>query len=73
MLLAALVATTALSEGHGIVGFTRAQSGCWSVECSAWRKAPFLLVLLAAAGAAGVLRLLGVRRCQLDCGDPRWR
>ncbi|MGH3962198.1 MAG: AzlD domain-containing protein [Pseudonocardiaceae bacterium] len=59
VLLAALVATTALSEGHGFAGFAR-PVGVLVGGVLAWRKAPFLLVVLAAAGTAAVLRLLGV-------------
>jgi branched-subunit amino acid transport protein len=47
VLLAALVATTALTEGHG-------------GGVLAWRKAPFLVVVLAAAAVTAVLRLAGV-------------
>lgn len=59
VLLAALVATAALSEGHGLAGFAR-PAGVLVGGVLAWRKAPFLLVVLAAAGTAAVLRLRGV-------------
>ncbi len=59
VLLAALVATTALSEGHGFAGFAR-PAGVLVGGVLAWRQAPFLLVVLAAAGTAAGLRLLGV-------------
>lgn len=59
VLLAALVATAALSQGHGFAGFAR-PAGVLVGGVLAWLKAPFLLVVLAAAGAAALLRLLGV-------------
>ena len=59
VLLAALVATTALTKGHGFAGFAR-PAGVLVGGVLAWRKAPFLVVVLAAAGTAAVLRLLGV-------------
>ena len=59
VLLAALVATTALTEGHGFAGVAR-PAGVLVGGVLAWRKAPFLVVVLAAAGTAAVLRLLGV-------------
>ena len=59
VLLAALVATTALTEGHGFVGPAR-PAGVLVGGILAWRKAPFLVVVLAAAATTAVLRLLGV-------------
>ena len=59
VLLAALVATTALTEGHGFAGPAR-PAGVLVGGVLAWRKVPFLVVVLAAAGATAVLRLLGV-------------
>ncbi len=59
ILLAALVATTALTEGHGFAGPAR-PAGVLAGGVLAWRRAPFLVVVLAAAGATAVLRLLGV-------------
>jgi branched-subunit amino acid transport protein len=59
VLLAALVATTALTEGSGFAGLAR-PAGVLAGGILAWRKAPFLVVVLAAAGTAAVLRLLGV-------------
>jgi hypothetical protein len=58
-LLAALVATTALTEGHSFSGFAR-PAGVLVAGVLAWRKAPFLVVVLAAAGITALLRLLGV-------------
>jgi branched-subunit amino acid transport protein len=59
VLLAALVATTALTTGHDFAGLAR-PAGVLTGGVLAWRKAPFLVVVLAAAAAAAVLRLLGV-------------
>ncbi|MCX4749426.1 AzlD domain-containing protein [Kitasatospora sp. NBC_01287] len=59
VLLAGLVATTALFEGHGVVGPAR-PLGVLVGGVLAWRKAPFLAVVLAAAGTAAVLRFCGV-------------
>src|SRR6516165_7797039 len=59
ILLAALVATTALTEGHGFAGFAR-PAGVLVAGVLAWRKAPFLVVVLAAAAVTALLRLLGV-------------
>jgi branched-subunit amino acid transport protein len=59
ILLAALVATTALTEGHGFAGFAR-PAGVLVGGVLAWRKAPFLVVVIAAAAATALLRLLGV-------------
>ena len=60
VLLAALVATTALTKGHGFAGFAR-PAGVLVGGVLAWRKAPFLVVVLAAAATAALLRLAGVR------------
>jgi branched-subunit amino acid transport protein len=59
VLLAALVATSALTEGHGPAGIAR-PAGVLVGGVLAWRKAPFVLVVVAAAATAAVLRLLGV-------------
>ena len=59
VLLAALAATTALTEGHGFAGYAR-PVGVLVGGVLAWRKAPFLVVVLAAAATTAVLRLLGV-------------
>ena len=59
VLLAALAATTALTEGHGFAGPAR-PAGVLAGGVLAWRKAPFLVVVLAAAATTAVLRLLGV-------------
>lgn len=59
VLLAALVATTALFEGDGFAGFAR-PAGVAVGGLLAWKKAPFVVVVLAAAATAACLRLLGV-------------
>jgi branched-subunit amino acid transport protein len=59
VLLAALVAVSALTEGHGFAGFAR-PAGVLVAGVLAWRKAPFVLVVVSAAATAAGLRLLGV-------------
>ncbi|HET9973544.1 MAG TPA: AzlD domain-containing protein [Streptosporangiaceae bacterium] len=59
ILLAALVAITALTEGHGFAGFAR-PAGVLVAGVLAWRKAPFLVVVLAAAAVTALLRLAPV-------------
>lgn len=59
VLLAALVATAALQDGHEFAGFAR-PAGVAVGGALAWRKASFVVVVLAAAATAAGLRLLGV-------------
>jgi branched-subunit amino acid transport protein len=59
VLLAALVATAAFFEGDGFAGFAR-PAGVAVGGVLAWRKAPFVVVVMAAAATAATLRLLGV-------------
>jgi branched-subunit amino acid transport protein len=59
VLLAALVATAALMDGDGPAGIAR-PAGVLVGGVLAWRKAPFVLVVVAAAATAAGLRLLGV-------------
>ena len=59
VLLAALVAVSALTEGHGFAGFAR-PAGVLVAGVLAWRKAPFALVVVAAVATAALLRLAGV-------------
>ncbi len=59
VLFAALVATSTLLDGRDFVGFAR-PAGVVVGGVLAWRKAPFVIVVLAAAGTAAGLRLLGV-------------
>lgn len=53
------MATFSLFAGHGPAGFAR-PLGVLVGGVLAWRRAPFLLVILAAAGTTAVLRLLGI-------------
>ena len=57
VLLAALVTTTALTSGHHLAGVAR-PLGVLAGGTAAWRRAPFFLVVLIAAGTTAVLRLL---------------
>jgi branched chain amino acid efflux pump len=59
ILLAALVAVTALTDGHAFSGFDR-PAGVLVGGVLAWRRAPFLVVVIAAAATTALLRLLGV-------------
>jgi branched-subunit amino acid transport protein len=59
-LLAALAVTAALTEAGRLAGIAR-PAGVLVGAVLAWRRAPFVLVVVAAAGTAAVLRLLGVR------------
>ncbi len=59
VMLAALVATTALTKGHGFAGWAR-PAGVVAGGLLAWRKAPFLAIVLTAAAVTAGLRLLGV-------------
>lgn len=58
-LLAALAATAALTEGGAFAGYAR-PTGVLVGLLLAWRRAPFVLVVVAAAGSTALLRLLGV-------------
>jgi len=59
VLLAALIATAALTAGQGFAGWAR-PAGVVVGAVLAWRRAPFVVVILAAAATAAILRLLGV-------------
>ena len=59
VLLTALVATTALTQGHAPAGPAR-PIGVAVAGILAWRKAPFLVVVLGAAAATALLRLAGL-------------
>ncbi len=59
VLLTALIATSALMDGHGPAGVAR-PAGVLVGGILAWRKAPFVLVVVAAAATEAGLRLLGV-------------
>lgn len=59
VLFAALIATSALIQNHAFAGVAR-PAGVAVGGLLAWRKAPFVVVVIAAAGVAAVLRLIGV-------------
>ncbi|KUL28311.1 AzlD domain-containing protein [Streptomyces regalis] len=59
VLLVALLATGALTEGGGFAGWAR-PTGVLVGGVLAWRRAPFPVVVLGAAGATAVLRAMGV-------------
>jgi branched-subunit amino acid transport protein len=58
-LLVALVATAALTEAGGFAGWAR-PAGVAVGALAAWRRMPFVLVVVLAAATTGVLRYLGV-------------
>jgi branched-subunit amino acid transport protein len=58
-LLAALAATAALTEAGEFAGVAR-PAGVLVGAVLAWRRAPFVMVVVAAAGSAAALRLLGL-------------
>ncbi|MEU0115885.1 AzlD domain-containing protein [Streptomyces bobili] len=58
-LLAALLATGALTEGGGLARWAR-PAGVLMAVALAWRRAPFPVVVLGAAVTAAGLRALGV-------------
>ncbi len=59
VLIAALVATAALTAGHGFAGWAR-PAGVAVGAVLAWRRVPFVVVVVAAAATTAVLRLAGV-------------
>lgn len=59
VLLAALVATTTLLDGQDPAGLAR-PAGVLVGGLLAWRRAPFVLVVLVATGTTAGLRALGV-------------
>jgi branched-subunit amino acid transport protein len=58
-LLAALAATAALTNAGHFAGLAR-PAGVLAGLVAAWRKAPFVVVVLVAAATAALLRLAGV-------------
>jgi branched-subunit amino acid transport protein len=58
-LLVALVATATLTEGGGFAGWAR-PAGVLVGAVAAWRRVPFVMVVVLAAGTTAGLRLLGV-------------
>ncbi|MFE9604682.1 AzlD domain-containing protein [Streptomyces hokutonensis] len=59
VLLVALLATGALTEGGEFAGWAR-PAGVLVGGVLAWRRAPFVVVVLGAAGVTAALRLAGV-------------
>jgi branched-subunit amino acid transport protein len=59
VLLVALAATAALTQGHAFAGWAR-PAGVLAGGILAARKAPFPVVVLAAAATTALLRLAGV-------------
>ncbi|KAA2256140.1 AzlD domain-containing protein [Solihabitans fulvus] len=59
VLLVALVATATFTQGHGFAGWSR-PAGVLVGAVVAWRRLPFVVVVVAAAGTTACLRLLGV-------------
>jgi branched-subunit amino acid transport protein len=59
VLLIALAATSALTEGHGFAGWAR-PAGVLVGGLLAARRAPFPAVVVAACATTGLLRLAGV-------------
>jgi branched-subunit amino acid transport protein len=58
-LLAALAATAALTQDGGVAGVARPAAVAVGALL-AWRRAPFVVVVLAAAATAALLRVAGV-------------
>ncbi|MEW1778018.1 AzlD domain-containing protein [Streptomyces sp. NPDC086777] len=59
VLLTALLATGALTEGGGFAGIAR-PAGVLAAGVLAWRRAPFVVVVLGAAAVTALLRAAGV-------------
>ncbi|MCF3132488.1 AzlD domain-containing protein [Streptomyces olivochromogenes] len=59
VLLVALLATGGLTEGGGFAGWAR-PAGVLAGGVLAWRRAPFVVVVLGAAGVTALLRAAGV-------------
>lgn len=59
VLLVALIATAALTDGRSFAGVAL-PAGVLAGGLLAWRKAPFVVVVIVAAGVAAGLRALGV-------------
>ncbi|MFI1681248.1 AzlD domain-containing protein [Streptomyces sp. NPDC020607] len=60
VLLVALLATGALTEGQGFAGWAR-PAGVLAGGVLAWRRAPFAVVVVGAAATTALLRLAGVQ------------
>ncbi|MEC3976752.1 AzlD domain-containing protein [Amycolatopsis sp. H20-H5] len=59
VLLAALVAIWTFTQDGGFAGYAR-PAGVLAGGVLAWRKAPFVVIVLAAAATTALLRLVGV-------------
>jgi branched-subunit amino acid transport protein len=59
VLIAALVATAALTSGHGFAGWAR-PAGVLVAGVLAARRAPFPVVVIAAAATTALMRLAGI-------------
>ncbi|MGV4983109.1 AzlD domain-containing protein [Streptomyces sp. NPDC001709] len=59
VLLVALLATGALTEGGGFAGWAR-PAGVLVGGLLAWRRAPFVVVVVGAAAVTALLRVAGV-------------
>lgn len=59
VLLLALAVTSAVAEGREFAGWAR-PAGVAVAGLLAWRRASFVVIVLAAAGVTATLRLLGV-------------
>jgi branched-subunit amino acid transport protein len=57
VMLTALAATAALTQGHDYSGIART-AGVAVAGLLAWRKAPFLVVVIAAAAVTALIRLV---------------
>ncbi|QES43183.1 branched-chain amino acid transporter [Streptomyces venezuelae] len=60
VLLVALLATGALTEGQAFAGWAR-PAGVLAGGVLAWRRAPFAVVVVGAAATTALLRLAGVQ------------
>jgi branched chain amino acid efflux pump len=58
-MLAALIATAALFAGSTFAGWAR-PAGVLAGALCAWRRLPFVVVVVAAAGTTALLRLAGL-------------
>lgn len=59
VLLVAVLSTTALSQDQEFAGLARV-AGVLVAGVLAWRRAPFVVIVLAAAASTALLRLAGV-------------
>ncbi|GAA1290052.1 AzlD domain-containing protein [Saccharothrix xinjiangensis] len=59
VMLFALVATSTLTKGQGFAGFAL-PAGVLVGAVAAWRRAPFVVVVVLAAATTALLRLAGV-------------